>query len=83
MAVRETSQRSKQFAYNYFEQVYARVKTLEKARDAQQPKRQPLIPRGGIVIKLESSGGDEDVQAHDSEIQAGERLIHSKHMLWE
>ena len=74
MAVRETPQRSKQFAFKYFNQVHERVKTLEKARDAQQPKRQPLIPRGEIVFRPESSGGEQAVQAPEGEIHAGEML---------
>ena len=79
MAVRETSQRSKQFAYSYFDQVHARVKTLERKRDAQHPKRQPLIdhggiPQGGIVFRPESSGGEQAVHAPEGEIHAGEML---------
>lgn len=86
MAAREVSStRSKQFAFKYFNQVHARVKKLEAARDAQQPKRQPLIDRGGVYIQSDPTGGEQTTQpeAPDSEIHAGEVLIHSKHLLWE
>ena len=74
MATREAPRRStraKQFAFKYFEQVHKRVKELEQKRDAEQPKRQPLIYRG------EASGVSQAAQITQTEIQAGETLCRS------
>lgn len=71
MAAREVAKpsvKAKNFAFKYYEQLHKRVKDLEKKREAQQPKRQPLL-KSQLVYQPESSG-----PAY-TPIQAGKTLL--------